>query len=117
MLIDHFFYNCSKEYVESIDHGLFSEINDVIRNLPKRNFQAEVNGDLFWSLTQNKWAYDSMPQGLLKDEPNESIDRVIPQKDNKRYLCSTSTTLDASWHSDFARSYFSGLVQLEVQFG
>jgi hypothetical protein len=117
LLIDHFFYNCSKEYVELIDHGLFSEINDVIRNLPKRNFQAEVNGDLFWSLTQNKWAYDSMPQGLLKDEPNGSIDRVIPQKDNKRYLCSTSTTLDASWHSDYAQLYPLGLVQLEVQFG
>ena len=41
----------------------------------------------------------------------------MPIIDNKRYLCSTLTTLDASWHSDFARSYSLGLVQLEVQFG
>lgn len=92
MVTEHFFYKCSKEYIESIGQELFSEINDIVRNLPKRNVQAEINRDLFWSLTQNKWAYDSMPQGLLKGEPNESIDRVIPQKDNKRYLCSTSTT-------------------------
>jgi len=58
-----------------------------------------------------------MPQGLLKDKSNERIDMVMPQTGNMRYLCSTSSTLDAAWHSDFARSYPSGLVQLEVQFG
>ena len=64
LLSYHFFYNCSKEYVESIDQGLFSEINEVIGNLPKRNVQAEINADIFWLLTKNTWAYDSMPQGL-----------------------------------------------------
>ena len=114
MLIDHFFY-CSKEYVESIDQGLFSEINNVIRNLPKRNVQAEINKDLFWSLTQNNWAYDSMPQAFPKDESIDDIDKAITQKDNKRYLCSTSTTLNASWHSDFAKLCPLGLVQIEAQ--
>ena len=64
MLSDHYFYNCSKEYVESINQGLFSEINEVIGKLPKRNVQAEINADIFRLLTKYTWAYDSMPQGL-----------------------------------------------------
>ena len=120
MLSEHYFYNCSKEYVESIKQGLFSELNEVIENLPKRNVQAEINADIYWSLTNNAWAYDSIPQGLtgiIRNNPIDRFDKVISQKGNKRYLCSTSTTLDASWHSDFAQLYPFGLVQLEVQFG
>ena len=117
MLSEHYFYNCSKEYVVSIDSELFSEVNDVIRKLPKRSIQAEINADIFWLLADNNWAYDSVPQGLANNDVGGRFEKVTPQKDNKRHLCSTSTTLDASWHSDFARSYASGLVQLEVQLG
>lgn len=76
MLSKHYFYNCSKEYVESIHPGLYSEINNVIGALPKRNFQAEVNGDLFWSLTRNKWAYDSIPQGLA-NIPHDDLSATV----------------------------------------
>ena len=117
MLSEHYFYNCSKEYAESIHPGLSSEINDVVNELPKRNVQAEINADLFNLLTNNNWAYDSMPQGLASNAKGVSFEKVPYQKDNQRHLCSTSTTLDASWHSDFARLYPLGLIQLEVQFG
>ena len=120
LLCEHYFYNCSKEYVESIDPSLFTKINELIGKLAKREFQAEINGDLFLLLTRNKWAYDSIPQGLAnipQDDLGANTKKIMPQKENKRYLCSTSTTLEATWHSDFARSYSSGLVQLEVQFG
>jgi hypothetical protein len=39
------------------------------------------------------------------------------RKNNNRSLCVTSTTLDASWHSDFAKTYNSQLIQIEAQFG
>lgn len=97
MLSDHFFYNCSKEYVEQIHLGLFSEINIVISKLQKRNIQVEINADLFCLLTDNSWAYDSMPQRLAdmpKDEGRS--EKVMLQRDNHRYMCSTSTTLNAA---------------------
>ena len=34
-----------------------------------------------------------------------------------RDQCLTSTTLNTKWHSDFARSFGSKLVQVEAQFG
>jgi hypothetical protein len=34
-----------------------------------------------------------------------------------RNLCLTSTTLDTRWHSDFAKSFGTSLVQIEAQFG
>lgn len=39
------------------------------------------------------------------------------KEQNNRSLCLTSTTLDAGWHTDFAKMYNKELVQLEVQFG
>ena len=36
---------------------------------------------------------------------------------NIRDLCQTSTTLETRWHSDFAKSFESGIVQIEAQFG
>lgn len=117
MLKEHFFYNCSKEYIELISSGLFYEINELISKLPKRSVQAEINADFFLLLGQNSWAFDSMPHGCPENLFLDNFETLITQKNNNRHLCSTSTTLDASWHSDFAKSYSSGLVQLEVQFG
>jgi len=118
LLSEHYFYNCSKEYVESIDPELYTEMDDVLCKLPKRNVQAGINSDLFQLLTENNWAYDSIPQNSASTDLNGRIGKGKSQKDNKRHLCSTSTTLlNASWHSDFARSYALGLVHLEVQFG
>ena len=47
----------------------------------------------------------------------KSVSRAELEKRNNRSLCLTSSTLDASWHSDFAKAYPAGLVQVEVQFG
>lgn len=59
-----------------------------------------------------------MPQGLADSHPEgDNFEKALSQKDNQRHLCSISTILDASWHSDFAKLYPTGLVQLEVQFG
>jgi hypothetical protein len=68
LLTEHYFYNCSKEYVDTISPGIFSEITNLLEQLPKRDVQAEINADLFWLLTKNKWSYDSIPQGLATQE-------------------------------------------------
>lgn len=82
--------------------------------------QTEINNDLFWLLSSQGWSYDTL-SGVTEQPPANlglsGMDRNPIEKRNKRDLCLTSTTLDASWHSDFAKSFPSGLVQVEAQFG
>ena len=115
-----YFYNCSTEYVNSINPGLYGEIVSVIDKLPKRQTQTEINNDLFWLLTDKGWAYDALA-GISGSSPEgikvEKRERSVIERDNKRPLCLTSTTLDSTWHSDFAKDFGRNLVQIEAQFG
>jgi hypothetical protein len=117
---DHYFYNCSKEYIDAIDLTLYKEITEVISKLPKRQTQTEINNDLFWLLTSRGWSFDSL-SGVSDASPREiktkNTSKAEIKVNNDRTLCKTSTTLDASWHCDFAKSYDSRLVQIEAQFG
>jgi hypothetical protein len=120
--LDHedFFYSCSKEYVQSIDASLYSEVYEIISKLPKRQKQEEINNDLFWLLIDKGWSYDTL--GSISDTPPTEMgvtgrSKPILSQNNNRSLCVTSTTLAASWHSDFGKAYGSNLVQIEAQFG
>ena len=117
---DDYFYNCSKEYIRSIDPVLYEEVTGLIAKLPKRQKQEEINDDLFWLLTSKGWAYDTL-SNVSESPPQElgsgEITKATLSRNNDRSLCVTSTTLDASWHSDFAKLFTSGLVQIEAQFG
>ena len=116
-----YFYNCSKEYISTISPSLHGEIGDAISNLPKRSTQSEVNRDLFWLLTSKGWSYDSLPAKLDQKPPSDLLSG-LPTLDqirgaNNSDLCLTTTTLDAGWRADFAKSFGNGLVQIEAQFG
>jgi hypothetical protein len=116
--VDSYFYNCSREYLDSIDPSLYQEIVSSISCLPKRQTQTEINNDLYWLLTINGWAYDTR-SGVSAHPPSElglEKHKVVTER-NDRSLCLTSSTLDAFWHSDFAKPFSSGLVQIEAQFG
>lgn len=116
MKYESYFYNCTREYINSIDPDLFGEITEGISLLPKRAKQTEINNDLFWLLTSRGWAFDTR-SGISDSAPAElKIGAQTAQKNN-RDLCLTSTTSEASWHSDFAKSFPTGLVQIEAQFG
>ena len=121
MNCETYFYNCSKPYLNSISPRLFSEVGDVVTSLPKRATQAEVNRDLFWVLTSRDWSFDSLPAGLEQSPPadlkvkSKEIQQI--KEANDRDLCLTSTTLEARWRSDFAKSFGNKLAQIEVQFG
>ncbi len=117
---DDYFYNCSKEYINSIDPVLYTELVSIITKLPKRQTQSLINNDLFWLLTKEGWSYDTL-SGVTESAPKElglsDLTRRSIGKNNNRSLCITSTTLDASWHSDFAKLFGDKLVQVEAQFG
>lgn len=117
---DNYFYNCSREYLDSISPALVSEIIEVISSLPKRKTQTEINNDFFWLLTERGWSYDTL-SGISDappdDLPMKSSSAPSSRNRTQRHLCLTSTTLDASWHSDFAKIFDSKLVQIEAQFG
>ena len=121
MKCEHDFHNCSKEYIACIGVDLYNEMEGIVSALPKRNFQAEMNQDLFWLLTARGWSYDTIPAGL-PDTLSKGIEvRGFSLPDiknaNNRALCRTTTTIEATWHSDFGKRYASELVQVEAQFG
>lgn len=105
MLIEYYFYNCSKEYIDSINSGLYTEIVSSVNSMPRQQTQSDINRYVFKQLTDQGWSYDSLPSG------------AVTPASNNRSLCLTSSTLQANWHSDFAKQYDLGLVQVEVQFG
>jgi len=92
-----YFYNCSTEYINSIDNDLYNQIISITNQLPKRLTQSEINSDLFWLLTNQGWNYDTVPQGKGNIPPTEfnvSVSLNEVRKGNDRRLCLTSTTLD-----------------------
>jgi len=120
MISQSYFYNCSADYIGSIDPDLYHQITRIIPQLPKRQTQSEINSDLFWHLTSKGWLYDTVPAGTEDKQPDGlSIDLSLQEikVHNDRRLCLTSTTLDTRWHADFAKSFGSKLVQIEAQFG
>jgi hypothetical protein len=120
MNIKSYYYNCSPDYIASIDPDLHSEVGSIIRMLLKRETQAEINADLFWLFASKDWCYDTVPAKTNPECPfdldiMQSMD-VIKDK-NLRDLCLTSSTLATRWHADYAKRYGNNLVQVEAQFG
>ena len=74
---------------------------------------------MFWILTAKHWHYDTLagiPERPPRDlDINLNLDQI--KQKNQRQFCLTTTTIDAGWHSDFAKSYSNKLVQIEAQFG
>ena len=115
-----YYYNCSPEYIQTIDLGLYDQIITAVSRVPKRQTQSEINADLFWLFTSEGWMYDTVPVGAATSssvvrDGTQPIDAI--KMGNNRNLCLTSTTLDTRWHADYAKSYGSNLVQIEAQFG
>ena len=116
---EEYFYNCSREYINSIDSSLYHELSSIIAKLTKRHTQSEINNDIFWLLTSQGWAYDTLSGTSELPPPEYNLSNTKPNigQTNNRSLCLTSTTMDASWHSDFAKRFGDKLVQIEAQFG
>ena len=120
MNLESYYYNCSPDYIDTIDPSLHGQILSTLNQLPKRQTQSEINSDLFWLLLSDGWNFDSIPQGAGKTPPtdlNLKLDVTQPKRSNNRRLCRTSTTLQTKWHADFAKIFGSKLVQIEAQFG
>ena len=120
MKLRFYYYNCSPEYIQTIDPSIYDQIISIVGRIPKRKTHTEINADLFWLFTSERWNYDTVPIGMAESSIEVSnIDQSLDEirKNNNRNLCLTSTTLDTRWHADFAKSFDSKLVQIEAQFG
>jgi hypothetical protein len=119
--VHNYYYNCSKDYLSSISTHLFSEVIEVIEQLPKRSTQTEINNDLVWLLADKGWRYDTISNGARLSPPEglsvsaDAVKRVTQEL--PRNLCQTTTTVDAKWHADYAKVFDGKLVQIEAQFG
>jgi hypothetical protein len=115
-----YYYNCSPDYIDSIDPSLHTQILSTLNQLPKRQTQSEINCDLFWLLSSAGWDFDSTPPSAVGAPPADlhlNVDSLNPVKAHNRKLCRTSTTLKTRWYADFAKTFGSKLVQIEAQFG
>ena len=115
-----FHYNCTAEYIETIDPRLQDEVGAIVRMLPRRDTPELIKEDLFWLFTHKGWCYDTMPAQSNPECPfeldiMESLEVVRDR--NLRELCLTSSTLETRWHADFAKRYGNRLVQVEAQMG
>ena len=123
MIVENYFYRCSKEYINAIGPHLYNEIIDVIKLLPKRQKQAEINRDFFWLLTNKGWFFDSKPEKVTNTPPVElgitgiNLPSLYEVNKNNRTLCLSSTTLNTKWRADFAKLFNDKLVQIEIEFG
>jgi hypothetical protein len=66
MDLQSYYYNCSPDYIDTIDPSLHNQILSILSQLPKRQTQSEINSDLFWLLLADGWNFDSTPQGTGK---------------------------------------------------
>jgi len=94
-----YYYNCSPDYIASIDLYLHEEVEAIIRMLPKRETQSKINEDLFWRFTHKDWCYDTVPANSAPECPFEldlmgSIE-IIKDR-NLRDLFLTSITMDTT---------------------
>jgi hypothetical protein len=120
MKLRFYYYNCSPEYIQTIDPSIYDQIISIVGRIPKRQTQSEINTELFWLFTSERWNYDTVPPSVAEssiavNNKDQSLDEI--KKNNSRNLCLSSTTLDTRWHADFAKSFDSKLVQIEAQFG
>ena len=53
--MEHCLYNCSKEYIDSIDSNLFNQISNSIKTLSKHETQAEINNEILLDLASKGW--------------------------------------------------------------
>ena len=98
MQYEHYYYNCSREYIDLINPNLFEELLNVLQNVPKLTTQAEINLHLHLSLIKRGWSYDTRPSGL-KDISHELLNKYGEYEIdafNNRNLCLTSSTLRAN---------------------
>ena len=97
MKLIFYYYNCSPEYVQSLEPGLDDQIISVISRLPKRKTQSEINADLFWLFASEGWSYDTIPTGAaatgISDKLGINLSLHDIKKGSNRSLCLTSTTL------------------------
>ena len=73
---EEYFYNCSREYINSIDSSLYDELLSVIAKLTKRQTQSEINNDIFWLLTSHGWAYDTLSGTSELPPPEYNLSEV-----------------------------------------
>jgi len=98
MKLDSYFYNCPTEYIHSIDAGLHNQVLGVVEQLPKWQTKSEINTDLFWLLTTNRWNYDTVPTGAgsgISERFGNDLSLNEIKQSNDRKLSRASTTLNA----------------------
>ena len=115
------FYRCSGEYVDMIHTSIRADIDSIIKKLPKRKYQNEINSNLLWMFGERGWSFSSFPSSFPNTPPSDlfldNIDKKKLMPLRKKDECLVTSNLALSWYADFSKTFGSKRVFVEVQFG
>ena len=114
------YYNCSPDYISTIDSNLISNLTEILKKLPKRKHYSETAVDLFWQITSAGWFYSKIPSNIKDHSPKDlnlslTLDEI--KKLHNEEMCKTSQNLPTHTTSDFAKKLNNKTVKMGVQFG
>jgi len=117
MNIQSYFYNCSWEYIDSIDPTFSSQIKDLFKKMPEAQDDKALISNVFWILASNGWSFRELPESISNVPPsglkvNFELSEI--KKQNNFDLCSASLKPDTPKYNDFAKSLNDQIIHLNI---
>ena len=117
MNIQSYFYNCSWEYIDSIEPAFSSQIKDLFKKMPEAQDDNVLISNVFWMLASNGWSFSELPESISNDPPSGlKVNFKLPEikKKNSFDLCAASLKPDTPKYNDFAKSLNDQIIHLNV---
>jgi hypothetical protein len=117
MNIQSYFYNCSWEYIDSIEPTFSSQIKDLFKKMPEAQDDKVLITNVFWMLASNGWSFSELPVTISNDPPsglkvNFKLSEI--KKQNSFDLCAASLKPDTPKYNDFAKSLNDQIIHLNI---
>jgi len=117
MDIQSYFYNCSLEYIDSIDPTLSVEIKDLFKKLAVVQDNKVLMANVFWMLASNGWSFSELLESISNDPPSSlTVNFKLSEikKNNSFDLCAASLKSDTPKYNDFAKSLDDQIIHLNI---
>jgi len=103
MNIQSYFYNCSWEYIDSIEPTFSSQIKDLFKKMPEAQDDNVLISNVFWMLASNGWSFSELPESISNDPPsglkvNFKLSEI--KKQNSFDLCAATLKPETPKHND-----------------
>ena len=117
MDIQSYFYNCSLEYIDSIDPTFSIELKDLFKKLAEAQDDKVLLANVFWMLASNGWSFSESSESISNYPPsglkvNFKLSEI--KKQNSFDLCAASLKSDTPKYNDFAKTLNDQIIHLNI---